>query len=200
MIDRVAIDDEPAASPPEAAPNGPAAEALEYRVRRLEDAVAGLQDTREMEDRIVERVARRIGRNAMQVVPDSASAIVDAGRRLLPKAIEAARLPEREPAPAPKTSAVRPEWLLIDAYEEARAMFHMFFDQRYRPNLTWTARIVPPLLLIAILTSWLWVPGTGILFASIATVLDKLVDIFLAYFLYKVLSREARRYREMFSG
>jgi len=49
-------------APPQYESNGTAAEsaeALESRVRRLEHAVAALQDTQLMEDRVVERVARR---------------------------------------------------------------------------------------------------------------------------------------------
>ncbi|HMC66445.1 MAG TPA: hypothetical protein VKI65_16035 [Gemmataceae bacterium] len=203
MIDRLDTPEDRAAAPPEAVPNGPPvpAEALEYRVRRLEDAVAGLQDTRELEDRVIERVARRIGRNAMQVVQDSAGMIVDA-RRMLPKAIGAVRPSATAPeTPAPsKPAPVHHEWLLIDAYEEARAILHMYFDRGYRSHLTWTARVGPVILLLLILTSWWWVPGTSLLFFSLALMLDIFVNLLLAYLLYKVLSREARRYRDMFSG
>ncbi len=205
MAERVTITDEPAPAAAEPAANGPAAagDTIEYRVRRLEDAVAALQDTREIEDRLAERVARRIGRNALQAMQDSAGVIVDAGRRLLPKAIEVVRPPvppPAEPVPATKTSSVRHEWLLIDAYEEARSIYLMYLDRRYRPHLSWSARITPLLLLFAILTSWVWVPGTMLLWFPLALTVDILVNLLLAYFLYKVLSREARRYREMFSG
>jgi len=205
MAERVTITDEPAPAAPEPAANGPAAvgDVIEYRVRRLEDAVAALQDTREIEERVAERVVRRISRNALQTMQDSAGMIVDAGRRLLPKAIGPARPPAppapSEPEPA-STSPVRHEWLLIDAYEEAWSIWLMYFDRRYRPHLSWSARIAPLVLLFAILTSWVWVPGTMLLWFPLALVVDILVNLLLAYFLYKVLSREARRYREMFSG
>ena len=35
-------------------------EALEHRIRRLEDAIAALQDTQLIEDRVVERVRQRV--------------------------------------------------------------------------------------------------------------------------------------------
>ena len=40
----------------------------------------------------------------------------------------------------------------------------------------------------------------GVLYLTSSIVLPFMVALFLAYLLYKVLSREARRYRDMFSG
>src|SRR5262249_58323073 len=66
--------------------------ALEQRVRRLEDAVAQLQDTRYLEDRVLERLASR-GR--LSAVRDSAGLILDAGRQLLPVAADVIRTETR---------------------------------------------------------------------------------------------------------
>jgi hypothetical protein len=207
------------------AENGPSSDShavalvsLEQRVHRLEDAVALLQDTHQLEERVLERIAR--GR-IQAAVPDSAGMILDAGRRLLPAAVEvihaqanvadaqvhaaaqahadAAPRPEAPPRPAarPATGLRRP-WFLVDLYAELRAMLHMYVDPRYR--MTWQGRVVPLALAAAIATSWLWVPGVGLLnkvsVDVVGTLLIKIVDLVLAYFLIKFLSREATRYRE----
>jgi hypothetical protein len=49
-------------------------------------------------------------------------------------------------------------------------------------------------LLAAILTSKLWVPGSSILI--LGDLLVKLVDLLLAFMLFKWLGHEARRYRQ----
>src|SRR5205823_7659648 len=72
---------------------------LEQRIRRLEDAVAGLQDTRQLEDRVVERVGRLRADSAR----DGANRMVLENRKLLP-AVEvipspAGNSPPPHPAP-----------------------------------------------------------------------------------------------------
>jgi hypothetical protein len=84
--------------------------------------------------------------------------------------------------------------VLRGGYRELRAMTRMFTDRRYRPS--WTSRIVPPAILLLILTSWLWLPGTSILPGILATIFDKIIDLALALCAFEILSREARRYRE----
>jgi hypothetical protein len=198
MIERGAISEQPAGpngeTPVEQTQNG--AVALEQRVRRLEDAVATLQDTRPLEERIVERVSRRLNRNLAQTTQDSGT-VVAPGRSLLPAALDLIRNKaaegERHSA-GPYGSLPRP-WFLFDAYTELRTMVRMFLDSRYRP--TWLARIAPLVLLALVMTSWIWLPGTTILPTSLMTIIDKTVDIALAFLAFKVLHREARRYREL---
>jgi hypothetical protein len=164
--------------------------ALEQRVRRLEDAVAQLQDTRYLEDRVLERLAARGRLNAVR---DSAGLILDAGRQLLPVAADVIRTETRAaesharatPAAAPRT------WLAFDIFADVRTMVKMFFDRRYR--LSWTCRVVPAILLIFILLSQWLVPGAGI--PLLGPILDKLIDVVLALVALKILSREAARYR-----
>jgi hypothetical protein len=69
----------------------------------------------------------------------------------------------------------------------------MFTDPRYR--LSWTGRIAPAVLLFLIVFSWWWVPFSSLAF--IGNVLNKAVDLLLAYVLFKLLTHEARRYREV---
>lgn len=169
---------------------------LEQRVRRLEDALAILQDTRQLEERVVERVAERVTHIPDYPVRDSAKVLLSAGRQLLPAALGVlqakAQAAERSAYPPPPPEERR--WLVLEFYAEARSVVRMFLDPRYRTHLTWTTRIVPVVVLVFVLTSqwampWNLVPVLG-------SVLDKAVAFVLAFFVYKILAREARRYRE----
>src|SRR5947209_18597436 len=62
-------------------------EALEERVRRLEDAVAAIQDTQLMEDRVVERVVHRVEHFS---APSGPGFFAGAARMLLPRTVEPA--------------------------------------------------------------------------------------------------------------
>jgi hypothetical protein len=179
----------------------PHVQALEQRIGRLEDAVAALQDTRMLEERVVARVGERIHRSAPPAPCEPTNSLVDAGRRLLPATIQTIRAHAgtiegvaRVAAPP----AVRRHWLLYDLFDELRTVAVMLLDLRYRPYLSWTACIGPPLLLTVILTSgyWLRLLPFGSLIAD--TPIDKFLDVILAFFLYKVLTREAQRYRDTF--
>jgi hypothetical protein len=164
--------------------------ALEDRLQRLEDALAILQDTRRLEERIVERVSKRLKKDKSPGNQDPVGVVSGPAQEnsvgpplLLP-------LPESS---ASGGSFLRRPWVVFEAYDEARAILRMFFDSRYRA--TWVGRFVPPLILVAIMTSWLWLPGTSILPSFIATLIDKVVDLLLAFAAFKILSREAHRYR-----
>ena len=173
---------------------------LEQRVRRLEDAVATMQDTRQLEERVVERLSRSapIAAAVAPPPPNSAGMLIDVGRRMLPAAVDVI---QNEAATADAHArhgarTTRPPWLFVEMYAEARAMLHMYTDPRYR--MTWAARLIPLVLLAAILTSWLWVPFISLLdkvLDPLAVIIIKVIDLVLAYFLYKILTREAARYR-----
>jgi hypothetical protein len=189
--------------------------ALEQRVRRLEDALAAVQDTTQLEERVVERitkaappaqpvaapVATPAPAPAPVAAPDSTDLLMHAGRHLLPAAVGViqaeARAADAHAAAAP---GAREPWLLLDAYAELRAMVRMYVDRRYR--MTWVGRTVPLVLVIALLTSWIWFPGLSAAFTVsqlLGLLLMKPVDLVLAYFLIRILGREARRYRETIS-
>jgi hypothetical protein len=55
--------------------------------------------------------------------------------------------------------------------------------------------LLPLVLLAAIATSWIWLPGTSILPTVVTTLVVKAVDLLLALVLFKVLHREVTRYR-----
>jgi hypothetical protein len=226
MTDRVALTDAPEAADSTPAPCEPpvaGAASLEQRVCRLEDAVAQLQDTRPLEERVVERLAARLPlapaptpipaplpAPVPEPVPsptpapaaDPAAMIINAGRHLLPVAADVLRSdPAATPGSMSRAAAagfLKRSWLFQDMYTELRSMVYMFIDPRY--TLTWTGRVVPLALVIAIATSFIWFPGISTLYTLVSPALGmtvmKLVDLVMAYFLFKVLAREAARYRE----
>jgi hypothetical protein len=164
---------------------------LEDRVRRLEDALAQLQELKGLEVRVAERVAVQLSHEpppaAVPVAPPPAAStagmLLDAGKRLLGAAATAVK---QAPAEIKRTA------LFWEAVAEARAIVRVYLDPRYR--LSWLGRLVPPGLVLLIVTSGWWVPGSGVpLFGPL---LDKGIDLLLAFVLFKVLGYEARRYRE----
>jgi hypothetical protein len=175
---------------------------LEQRVRRLEDAVATMQDTRQLEERVVERLTRQapVATPAAVAAPNSSGLLLEASRRLLPAAVDVIQAEARSAdaqARHANPQATRPAWLLVDTYAEVRAMFYMYVDPRYR--MTWTGRVVPLVLLAAVLTSMFWFPFLGAAYQVspfVGILLMKPIDLVLAFFLFRILGREARRYRE----
>jgi hypothetical protein len=161
-------------------------EALEERVRRLEDTVAMLQDTRHLEERVVERLASRLNRSASPLGSETTGITVNAGRQFLPVALE----PVAESSAASPTSGLRHPWLLLDFYQELQSIVRMFFDRRYR--VARMARIVPIAALALFLFSWFFIDSMRL----IGPILDKMLDVVLICIVYKVLSREAQRYRQ----
>jgi hypothetical protein len=179
---------------PPSAPADPAVASLEQRVRRLEETVAQLQDTRALEERISERLASR-GR--LDAVKDSAGMLFSAGKQLLPVAADVIRTETAAAAtPRPSGAPPRPGWLLFDTLAEMRLTYYMFVDPRYR--LSWLGRLVPILYAVAVVL--VWVLLYGILTAPLSVLFGVLVmapiQLVLTYPLLKVLSHEAQRYRD----
>jgi hypothetical protein len=175
-----------AVAPPEALPMTP----LEMRIRRLEDALAQLQAMRGVESRITTSQAPRPVPMATAAPSHQAPTekVWELGKRVLAAPVAAAR----SLGGPPGLIGSRPGWLVLESIAEARAIFRMYTDPRYR--LSWTARIAPPLLTFVILISWWWVPFSSVWI--VGTLLDKSIDLVLAFFLFKLLAHEARRYRE----
>jgi hypothetical protein len=156
--------------------------ALEQRVQRLENAVAALQ-----ERSAPEATLSQVNAFAKASEPSVQN---DKARTGEPPETHTETYAER---PAYQTPRLRPPWLLLDLYLDAKAMVRMFFDRRYQ--VAWTTRAVVIFFLVMILTSYWWFPlswGVPVL----GYYLDKIVDFILAFLVYKVLSREARRYRD----
>jgi hypothetical protein len=192
MIHQAAITETPQPAPDEAPREDPGP-TLEARVRRLEEQIATLQDTQALEERVAERVTAQVGAARGNGVRESVGMLVEAGRQVLPAAVGALAEAGRAAQPRPTATPVKPPWLLHDIYAEGRTIVRMYLDPRFR--LTWQARILPIVLIAAIATSWVWIPGTSILPGFVASLIVKVVDLLLALVLFKVLNREVTRYR-----
>lgn len=83
----------------------------------------------------------------------------------------------------------RPAWW-IETLAEMRAMQRMFVDPRY--SLSWIGRIVPLTLAILFVVPSYWVPGSLLL----GWIIERPVQLLVAYLLIRTLQWEARRYRE----
>jgi hypothetical protein len=157
-----------------AAQNG-ALQELQQRVQALEEAVARLDNPQLLEKRITER---------LREMPVAAS----------PPVVAPAGMVDNVPSPM-SWGGRWASWLFVDMWREARTLVTLIFDHRYA--MAWTSRLVVLVCLALILTAhwWLslvlcgfpWIEGLrGILIAA--------VNLVIAFFLYKALSREVHRY------
>jgi len=194
MIDQAPINETPPAPTVEPPRDGTEVrlESLETRVGHLEEEVAALQ-TR----------AAAPTPPSLHGVREAAGVLLEAGRQLLPGDGAAASPTPSDPAPAapsqaaPIPPAPRRRWLLGELFAELRVMLRMYMDPRFR--VSWASRLAPLILIPAILTSWFWLPGTATLheihLGILATLYEKAIDLLLAFALFKVLNRDATRYR-----
>jgi hypothetical protein len=166
--------DAPPDPPPPLPPTPPATEALEERMRKLEEAITNLSRMQR------EPAPPPPGQSVM----GAAQALVHVGRHLLP--------------PVPLSAGAQPGqagrlWYFTDMLAELQAIYFMYVDPRYR--LSWVGRIVPPLLLVLFLASEWWIKyafcGLGAL-----PFVHKPIELALCYLMYKVVSMEARYYRQ----
>ena len=152
---------------------------LEDRVRRLEDVVATIQ----------------LSPYAIQTTPGTpappandqpslADFIASAAQHLPPRAENTAP-PDAENPATGRTQ----RWLPFELLVEMRVMLRMYLDPRYR--LTWQTRVLPPAFLFGMFLSWLLISGIPI----VGFLFDRFLFLVLAYMLFKVLIREATRYR-----
>src|SRR5207248_10819663 len=99
--------------------------------------------------------------------------------------------PEGGPPADPGTPAGErtKRWLPFELVAEMRVMARMYLDPRYR--LTWQTRVLPPVFLFGMFLSWLLISGIPV----VGFLFDRVFFLVLAYMLFKVLIREATRYR-----
>lgn len=191
MVERGIVPEQPVTPSPGSlgeAPRGHAG-SIEDRLARLEDAVAGLQDTRPLEERVVQRVTAQFSSRKSSANPSSASNLLETGRRLLPAPLSGSgRRGAASPDPSAHPSSLR-SWLLFDVLDEARTMWRMFFDRNY--SVSWITRTAPPVAVILVLCSWFFLSGIPL----VGWIVDKLVDLVVVVVVYKILHREALNYR-----
>jgi hypothetical protein len=192
-----------AAEPPEPrlAPSDDGRVLLEERIRRLEEALTQLHEMKERQAREPAPPTALVAPVAQIVAPPTApitttpndaasSFLFHVGNQML----SSAPLPTMtHPVQESRFGAgMRWTWLFFDAYAEVRVLLRMFVDPRYQ--MSWTSRLVPIVLGLLLLTSGYWAPGTSL--PGVGTLIDKLIDLPLAFLFFKVLSHEARRYRQ----
>src|SRR5579862_1685631 len=174
---------------------------LEQRLQQLESAVAALPDVQAMEERIIERMAQRlqtvVRAEAERVMASQQPTALPVATPIAPvSAAAAANTAPPLPAPAPSPSSQRMFagllWLVVDICREGLAIFGMFFDFKFK--VASATRLLTVIFLLAILTSQWWNPLAFI--PVVGGVLVKLVNLVLAFIMFKALSREARRYME----
>ncbi|HEV3142847.1 MAG TPA: hypothetical protein VGZ47_03070 [Gemmataceae bacterium] len=170
-------------------------EPLEVRLRRLESALAAMQDTKLMEERLMERVLNRMDQpmppqaRLAESDPSAAGMMLQAGKSLLPGAVRAFSS-ELSSATNPQAgqgsnSLLSPQiWLITDLIFDIRTWIAMYVDYRYRA--TWAAKLVPPLLLIVILWIMIWPPFP---------LFNYILPPVLLLIIFKTLLREGSRYR-----
>lgn len=152
--------------------------ALEQRVCRLEEKLAAWPETEVLEERIAERLRAQleITRHPEPVPTENHAAdnLLEAASRALPEA-----------------SVLRTAWLVSELLADIRDLLVLWTDRRYR--VTWPTPVLVVLLATLVFTSGWWSPLSWIPF--VGWFLDKLLDLLLAFLLFKILIREMRRYR-----
>jgi hypothetical protein len=183
---------------------------LEDRIRRLEDSLAELHKQKEKQApqaappptppppvAMIAPVAKIVPAPApITTMPAEAASsfLFHVGKQMLSTAPLASVVQPAHPTQETTFAAgMRWTWVFFDAYAEVRAIVRMFVDPRYQ--MSWTSRLVPLVLAALLFTSAYWAPGTSI--PGIGTLIDKLIDLPLAFLFFKILSHEARRYRQM---
>src|SRR5262249_53007170 len=146
---------------------------LEERVQRLEDVVATFQLSN----------AIHPASSGQAPAPPEQASLAD---------FIASAAQNHSPPPAesdPPATEHPPRMLPFEMLAEVRVMLRMYLDPRYR--LTWQTRVLPPLYLFGMFLSWLLISGIPV----VGFLFDRVIFLVLAYMLFKVLIREATRYR-----
>lgn len=161
---------------------------IEARVTRLENALANLQDQGLLEERIVTKLGGRIQKNENT---SPFTPVKTSGAEILTPAYleDVVEVPGLNPLIAGK-------WFFSEIVPELRAMSCMFFDPRYRLG-AWN-KAVPAGLFLLIILSGYWVPFSSL--PVVGSLFDSIIMLGLGYFLIKILSAEARRYRQLAPG
>lgn len=179
-----------AAAPPAAAaapsPEAPPTETLqrslvelEHRIQVLENAVAGLQDTGPLEQRVTERVVAKLPPPPEPIDPSRPLSLRDIALPI--------------PSAATLNTAVQSSWLVLDLLGDAKNIIIMLVDRRY--HMAWLTRLLVLALLAAIATTSLWLPLSSVALLSLGYFIDKAVCLLLSMLLFLLLAREGNRYR-----
>lgn len=161
---------------------------LEARVSRLEGALANLQDQTLLEERIASRLAVKFQRNGIPSPGEVAKA---------PSATNTTSANGEEVVEVPGLNLyIAGKWFFNEIVPELRAMSCMFFDPRYK--LGALNKALPAAIFLLIVLSGYWVPFSSL--PVVGGLIDSIIMLCLGYFLIKILSAEARRYRQLAPG
>jgi hypothetical protein len=187
---------ESSAVPPLPSDPPPAIAHIQDRLDRLEQSLAPIQRLDGLEERLLQRVTTYIDQARPPAVPTAqiaepsilarASALGSVGKHLLTTMV----MPAASAAASSPRPPARP-WAIREILAELQAMFYMYVDPRYR--LSWPGRVVSPVLLGLFLTTGWWAPY---FLCGLGEILRKPMEMILCFGLIKLLSYEARRYRE----
>ncbi len=172
-------------------------DSLLERVRKLEEALAEVQNLHGIEQRVADRVATQLQidrparRRPLPPFSRSAVALLDAGKHLLPS-LGRSDAPPGPPPPANASNATQRSWLLWETIAEARAIVRMYLDPRYTKS--WLGRTIPLVLTAAFVLAHYWVPFAIV--GIVGPIIEKAAQLLVGFVLFKVLGHEARRYRE----
>jgi hypothetical protein len=155
---------------------------LPDRIHRLEGELAELRHTlSELAEIVVGDIKeRREAAAAATPLPDvpTPGAVLPSGQAVL-TTLAAGRRP----------------WLLIDFLREVGTAARMYADARYR--LRRSTQLLVPLLVGLFLANYLFFNVLFLHIPVFSELMERLVGIVLAILLYKVLSREVARYRQV---
>jgi hypothetical protein len=163
---------------------------LEERVRKLETALAERPvDEEALADRVIARLSTLAAER--QRDPDSQGMLVLASpteRAPEPPQGTVLHPPNPSAEPASKT------WILANILAELRLILTMYFDPRYRISRT-AQFAIPGIVLLLIFNYFffsVWVPIT-----FLSPVTERLLAVIFGILIYKLLTRELSRYREV---
>jgi len=178
-------------------------DAMKARIRRLEDALAAMQDMQLMEERVVSRLLERMSGAAppaltpapVQPLVGEAPTDAETGAPTAPPPVKhmlpMLTLPPAAAAVFNASINTSPQsWLIVEIWRELRLMVGMFTDYRFQVN--WLARLAPVFLVAGLILSYFFV---GRAIPLLGPFLEPLADALLGVVCYKVLAREAARYR-----
>jgi hypothetical protein len=164
----------------------PQLETVADRLQRLEKQLASLQDPAIIEQQVTNRVMTRLQQEAPKTAyPEGLSSGLGAS-------IPAARLML---AAAGVTGEGKGFWSHFAFLSELQTMLRMYFDPRYRVSRV--AQFAVPGIVICMVLNYFFFNQLMLTFWIITPTLERIVLIGLAVGLYKVLSREVVRYREV---
>jgi hypothetical protein len=157
---------------------------LEGRVRALENTVAALGDTRQIEERVAERLSAQAPRVPVAAVIEAISA------KPMPPAVKT--MVGMATQPSTLRQVAQSSWLAFDMFQEVVTVGRMLLDPHY--HTAWSTRFFVIVFAIAIFVSGVWVPLSGM--AGIGPIVEKLVNLLLGGVMFLALFCETRRYKE----